>query len=336
MHIKYVPVASVDLLHSYHADGKAHGDFVAAPLPDATRSLRGLGMVFRPSPTGFALYAEVIPDSDPPRLVRSTGTAPIRLAFSLRAANAHVTNYTKLVSYQPGQTVLSFDNVGGQMTVGPAIDLETGGVLVHRFGAPVTDAVVTVEDRFGSIEHTVTVAAPAGSQITEHRIDLDRIDITPGRHVLRDDAGTPARTFFWDPDLWGVGSIGVIELFAVTPEVPVPNRFLDGDVVTAKEFAIAFAARATTWRYLITNRHGQDGIDLNQVEVAPLAFDRVVAGDEAVFTSQAKIPLAAKPTPMTLQHAGEELRSLPAPGPATVMAQGADSADLVSAMYVYI
>ena len=74
---------------------------------------------------GIKVFAEVAPDSMPPRLRRRLSPASFCFAFELRARNTALLSITELPTYRPARQIFCFDNlreevVSSRPLLGPA------------------------------------------------------------------------------------------------------------------------------------------------------------------------------------------------------------------------
>jgi hypothetical protein len=362
MHIAYKRLFRIQVQHGWYADGATLDDFAVVPTPSTAAILDELGLRVRAHGDGITVFAEVEPDTTPPRLRRSFGALSLRLAFELRALNPPLLNITDLPPHRPARTIFCFDNLrediaSGRLQlgdrvanarIGPAVALVTTPAYTHTLGAPGAAAAITIRDRFGATLATLDARSPDPSMsLTEVTIDLSGVPgAVPGRYEIADDRGGSARIYF-DPGLAPTRPFGVVEIYSrtdgITPDatdrVPASYRFTSGDTVTGiGPYFAQFDAVATTWRYVVQKKYANNGIALGQLSiVGPIAFAGAVAGDTALFTSTTTVRLSAAPRSLKLRRQpAHDIRDLPNPGLTTPLGSAPPSTNFVSDMFVYV
>lgn len=363
MRTVFRPLFRVRLRHSFYASGRSRGDFLAAPAAATRRALARHGLIFRPLADGWAVYAEIEPDSSPERLLRPLGADGLRLTFLLLPANPHLWNISELPEYRPSRSVFYFNNLrddqdGGRLylgdsvageRLGEALPLVAGGIYTHRFAAPVEAASVTLADLFGNPVATISFALPPGTSTSEYRLDLTAAGrLAPGRYSASDDHGGSA-VFYYDSEIFAGRPFGAVEIFSrtdtLTPDasdlVPAAYRYLDGDQLSGVDYSLQLERRSTTWRYHVVKKYSVDGFALEDLEITgDVAFDPPsVDSERAVFTSTAAVPLAESRRDLALTTTTsppEKIRDLPNPAAATPLAAEGSPPGFVSEIYVYV
>ncbi len=361
MRTVYATLFRVRLRHSFYASGESVDDFRVEPAPATRRSLLEHGLVFRRLADGWAVYAEIEPDSSPESLLRPLGTDGLRLTFLLLPKNPYLWNISDLPEHRPGRSVFYFNNLRDDQAdgrlhlgdsvagtrVGEALSLVAGESYTYLLAPPKNAALFEIDDLFGNTLDTASFALPDPAESTsEHRLDLTKIKrLAAGRHTVSDDGGG-SKTFYYDPDVFAARPFGVVEIFSrtdtLTPDkselVPADYRFLDGDELTGVDtYTLQLESRSTSWRYNVIKKYGSNGFPLAHLSIdGPVTFTKSVESDRAVFTSNAAVALAESPQALVLEDKNDPVRTLPNPAAATPLQAGAAPDSYVSEMYVYV
>jgi hypothetical protein len=231
--------------------------------------------------------------------------------------------------------------------IGAAAQLVTRSMYTHEFAAPVAAATIRVLDRFGAqIESLEASSAQPPVPMSGYRIDLAAIPkLAPGRYTIADDRGGSS-AIYYDPGLEPSRPAGVIEIYSrtepITPDhsdrVPAVYRFLSGDTLTGFDsYHLQFEALATTWRYIVTKKYDNNGVDLSHLAIAgPLSFGMSVSGSRAVFTSSTTVRLSETTRGLQLKAGDKPIRDLPDPDQRTPLGRGAAPGSFVSDTFVYV
>jgi hypothetical protein len=359
MQSAYAKLFRVRLRHSFYASGESVDDFRVEPAPASRRTLQEHGLVFRPLDDGWAVYAEVEPDSSPPTLLRPLGIDALRLSFLLLPKNPYLWSISDLPAHRPGRSVFYLNNLRGDPAdgrlhlgnsvaaerVGEALPLIAGETYTYLLATPKNTASFQIDDLFGNTLGTDSFTLPdAATSTQEHRLDLTKIQrLAAGLHTVHEDDGG-WQIFYYDPQLFAARPFGVVEIFSrtdtLTPDgidlVPVAYRFLDGDVLTGVEYTLQLDSRATSWRYNVVKKYGADGLQLEDLSIAgPVAFTKSVESDRAVFISDDLVALAESPQTLVLEENENRVRILPNPMAATPLQAGATDS-YVSEINVYV
>ena len=342
MRLVFKPLFHVRLRHGFYLSGASVGDFRAEPSAATCRRLAEHGLVVRYLDDGWAVYAEVEPDSDPLRLLRPLGDVPLHFTFLLHAAHAHLWTITDLPAHRPGREVFVVDNLrddalhlGDSVAaarLGPPLRLVRSTAWSHTLGAAAATATVTIRDRFASVVFTATYSFD--ENVSDVRVDLGSGTLPAGRYTVEDDQGGSEQIYF-DPEIFGGLPFTVVEIFSQGEHVPSANRFLDGDLITAREYTFQLEPRSTTWRYHVIRKYSETEPDLDDLQITgPVTFTSNVEADRKVFDSTTVVALGEDRRDLVLELDSSSLRDLPNPTTATPL-EGAPGS-WVSVMYVYV
>jgi hypothetical protein len=360
MRVSYKPLVRVRLRHSYYTDGRSTRDCVVEPAPATRIRLEQAGLVFRRLPDGCAIYGEVVPGSNPPKLLRPLGADPMRLVFLLSSINNRFEQMTALPQHRPTGTVFHFTNLRqdkdqgrlylGDRTanarIGPAVLFVTSALCTHRVAAPATGLTLSLADMFGNAPRPVPYAVSAATQAgSELRANLAAVpSLSAGRYILSDSAGG-SLDLYYDPGLGGSNPLGLIELFSSTQALtgngqellPEDYRFVIDDALDAKDYYVQFERLQTIWRYNLIKRYEKKPIEFEKLYISgPFEFAPSTQGDCAIFTSKKAIPLAERPYGLVLHHGEVRIRGLPNPNVGLSLKKGDGEGALVSEVNVYV
>ena len=359
MRVVYKKLFRIRVRHGWYANAETRGDFELVPTDETAALLDATGLKIRRFSDGLSVFGEIEADSNPPVLMRSLGGTALRFTFGLRAVNTGLLNIADLPIFQPGQSIFCFDNLREDIAAGnrllgdsvanarfgAAVRLVTRSTYTHQFNAPVDSAVIRVLNRFGAQVVSLNVGSPLAPMRT-YRLDLASIDsLAPGRYTISDNHGG-ATAIYYDPGLGALRPTGVIEIYSrtepLTPDhsnrVPASYRFLSGNTLAGFDaYHLQFEALATTWRYIVTKKYDNNGVNLSQLAIAgSLSFGKNVSASTAVFTSSAKVKLSETPRGLKLKAGNKDIRELPDPDQRTPLGRGTTPGNFVSDTFVYV
>lgn len=263
---------SVDLRHGYYDDGISR-DFSVQPSQGTCRRLRDHGMLFRTTPEGFLVLAEVRQTDSGYKSVRRP-QSPIRYRFLLLQKRPHFLNYTDLPFHRQGREIHYFNNLEEHTSDGISylhptpLNASGAKVLSLEKGIYSFETAGSGERKSARLifpDDGLAIDREANNQDGQFRFQFNLAGYPRGRARLEVE-GSTRDTFYSTGGSELDGCFGIVELFHA-PAVPASYRFLqdDGGLIP-RRFAIRFERRKIHWRYELVDRTGQDLDQPNVVE----------------------------------------------------------------------
>lgn len=368
MKTRYQSLCQLQLQHRYYSNGSASHDFSMQPTPACQRILDQHNILFRQSNNGISLYVAVIPETDPAELFQELHIETLKLSFWLEITNPLLFNILALpAEYQLGKEVFYFDNLteypqgrsdddplylnGSESeALGIKLQLITNSVYTVKFEPKVTETTLTLKDQFENDIETIHINEPSG--IAEYRINLADISglVAAGRYTLSDSQGH-FNYFYFDPELIGKSAFGLIELYSTTKnltpdnseKVPASYQFLSATntLTQISAYQLKFDSRETIWRYIVTQKYQNTGLDLSKLSVkyendSRVSFNKTSINNQITFTASKALPLTEANQPVALQQEGKKDIILPNPTPSTTLQKLSELASFSSDVYVYV
>jgi hypothetical protein len=385
--ISYQELFSLQCLHSYFSDGICHA-LSLWPTDECERLLRRYRLLYRPSRGGGTIYRGVQAGLEPLRDFAETTpfsfllvcTDPLLGIYTdidvSQAAPAtdrvhYFSNRDSNQAHIDGQRVQLLHASGKPLQQPPLTLIPSQ--YTYRFDAPVRSATLQVlSDPL--LSKLVWQQQTPAQQVSAWPIDL-RGQLC-GRYQLYVDGAVPQDCYLHDgrnARLWGMA-----EIFAggraLAKHIPSDCQIVDASgQILPRKFVIAFAARATMWRYYIFDPSqqrstqqesevlgllrgaavsiaaGADAAGAGDAGARQIQFTRkpglvTLAGRQAiVFESQQRVALCQAPMDgshvFTFKANGSGARavSLPIACPsATSLDAAADGVRLCSEIFVYL
>ncbi|WP_156428425.1 hypothetical protein [Novosphingobium sp. FSW06-99] len=298
----------------YNASDQRCTDLEAIPTPACATLLQASGLIFRAMDDGFGVF---LPGDRAPALTAMLARQPgARLSFLLRAGNSafvgitdlpidmspmrHAIHVSNLATHRQGQT-REFGRADAVGVFAP-LDVTDADVAFVATAAGTVSAV----DLCGAPAASCTVTAPGPTT-------LSLAGQAYGAYTISGDPFGSPKTLVYTPQT--SRAIGLIDLVLAQPTgstapaaafaLTIDNGQLAVNPVT---LTLAFAPRATVWKYYIVSR-GSDvgfapGLTITGTNIdtgKPMTFTKspevLPNGDAAVlFTADAAILMRAVPT----------------------------------------
>ncbi|RKZ97360.1 MAG: hypothetical protein DRQ43_03065 [Gammaproteobacteria bacterium] len=370
MKISYQTLCRLKLQHSYYNDSRIDGGLRVWPTPACQDILEHHHILFRQTENGFSLFVKVVPETTPAQLFQQLNSETLKLSFWLEASNPLLLNISALPARHSGQDLLYFDNLTDHRITpvaesllylhdtslnskpGDVLRLVVNSVYTYRFTTPVTEAVLILKDLFNKTVETITIN---GSEpISEYRINLADIQaMVPGRYTFMDDQGGSSDIYFY-PELMGKPVFGLVDLYNTTKnlttdnseQVPEAYHFLslNNTLTQVSAYTLKFDSQETTWRYIVTKKYANNGIELDQLTVkdsnSMVTFEPEPDADDKhiIFTAQKGLALKETRKPIVLEQKSpsNKIRDLPNPTFSTALQKFSGLTDFSSDIYIYV
>lgn len=370
MKISYQTLCRLKLQHSYYSDSRIDGAFRVWPTPACQDMLDHYHILFRQTDNGFSLFVKVVPETTPAQLFQQLNSETLKLSFWLEASNPLLLSISALPARHCGEDLLYFDNLSDHRIApaaesllylhdtslnskpGDVLRMVVNSVYTYRFTTPVTEAVLILKDRFDKTVETITINGT--EPISQYRINLTDIQsMFPGRYTLMDDQGGSSEIYY-DPELMGKPVFGLIDLYNTTQNITTDNseqvpdayRFLslNNTLIQESAYTLKIASQETTWRYIVTKKYANNGIELNQLIVkdssSMVTFEPEPDADDKhiIFTAQKGLALKEIRKPIVLEQKSpsNKIRDLPNPTFSTALQKFSGLTDFSSDIYIYV
>ena len=364
MIIKYDILFEVEVRHTYYTEACAL-DFDIEPSPECAALLGRLGFVFRKNNSGFKIFVQVVPGTNPAQLSNPPGDASLKFSFMMSLRNSYFGNITKIANHKPSYQVFYFNNLNEDiednhrflgdhidgLRVGNPISFIKSDILNYKFPNPVNSAAFTLEDIFGNsyqLEKAGFSFVNPTDETSSFQHNLGAVPgINSGRFVMADNqAGS--LPFYYNPSLYGKSVFGIIEIFTNTNNftnppnnlVPETYSFIEDDALTGKgKYTIGFEASQVKWMYVCRKNPGNtgNGISVNNLTVeGPVVFSKSGGDDieERRILSDDPITATDQQVNVILKHDGIKIRDLP--NPALGSALKTANNEIYYEMYIYV
>ncbi|MBL4676732.1 MAG: hypothetical protein JKY70_11100 [Mucilaginibacter sp.] len=268
--IKYKALFTLEFIHPFYRSGKCP-DIAMVPSSDCAALIRSLGLNFLPSDFGGKLYAKV-GDDDKIKNPLPDGT---KFTFLLKLQNRQFQNITDINLIKPAKSYYYFDNLAVNLsaTNEPLLVSNLTSKIVtdsdllpfaagnFAFSDNSTVATQNGELNFTYSGEILSQTVNNSGNIFNYSFDLNKA--STGRVKFMIDGAEKAS--FYSIDQQEIADLfGIVEVFHKSA-LPAENLFQNVDnSINIKNYKIAFANRATKWRYII-NR--QFNLAVNSVTV---------------------------------------------------------------------
>jgi hypothetical protein len=300
----YQPIFRVQVRHDYYRDGNCP-DFQLWPSQACQQLLDRYGLRLKMSAHGLTVYAEVEPESDPPRMRNPFEGESLKFSFFMGLKNPYFQGFTDLPAHRLGQDVFYFNNlledIDGQgyrylgdptanSRVGEPLQLQLSAVYNYPIPNPLSTTTLSLTDGFDNPQTPLPSLNLGPSEtVSELQVNLGAVeDLDSGRlEFVHTDPMLPLserqQSLYYAPGEPLQSVFGVIEIYNDTsawtadPTLQVPHayRLVDGELLARDglggmfaDYAIGFSQRAVTWQYVIVKKpENSSGIDLNNLSL---------------------------------------------------------------------
>lgn len=359
--IKYDVLFSCDVRHTYYTAGRSR-DFTLMPTAACRQLLRQYGLIFRETAGGFKVFALVVPETDPPELLKPLDGASLKFTFTAALQNSRFDLLTALPDFSPAREIFYFSNLyedidGETRYLGdhpaaarvgnPITGIKTPN-LEYEFANSVSAAQFTLTDMFGVGYALPSAGFSYDEPVDSYRHNLSKVPgMKHGRYLMTDNQGG-SLPFYFDRDLYGRDVFGVIEIFTNTNDftdpvndlVPESYRFVENGAISGKgNYSLGFAAAERKWMYVCRKNPANSGNGLSVANLTvdgPVPFSNAGGDDieERRILSDDPIITTEQPAAIELQHNGIKIRDLPVPSADSRLAQ--ENNEVFYQMYIYV
>lgn len=306
--IKYKPLFELELRHRYYLSGKCP-DLQVTPSADCQILLNAYGLRFLPTETGAKLFAKVetISGKD---IIKSPIPEATKFTFLLKQNNIFFENFTELNLTKPQNQRYYFNNLVDNLTA-DAFPL----LLTNTASKVVTDTDLLF---FETNAFSFTDVSSADTQVSELKFidsgeifsqELNKHNNTYNfTYDLKKSLGGRAKFFIDGAERSAMyvanandyaNVFGVIEIFYKN-DLPATYQFqLADNAVETKFYKIAFANRATRWRYIINNKYNLlvTGVNVVKSNGTPIGFNSLggAPAGQFIMASGNPVPLVEEP-----------------------------------------
>lgn len=344
----YQKTIDLHVLCDYYASLKSN-DFRFVPEQDSWRLLSRLGLKFQPVDAGFSLFAEV---DNAGKLVNEQAPTPVKMVFFMVLNNPSFVNFTNLPLTQDPSKIYYFSNraankrevfgVGSDSLLLNQNEQTSSSDLIKKIGDTYhfivdgNDGNKTAE-LFSLDSNEMVLTKDLDPTNGHYNIFFMLSGLRAGRYQLKFD-GAEVDRFYYAPQFSGGKYFAVIELFSSTD---TDYAYFDGsNVVTFKDYGIAFKHRDTLWRYKVMNRNGLN-LPNPGIKETETPWEFTDSGD-LVFVSNGPMPLKEAPIHGIAFYNDKNdassilISDLPNPGTTLIKPEPADPATIYSDIYIYL
>lgn len=339
--IKYKALFTLQFSHTFYTSGLCP-DVEVCPTGQCTELIRSLGLHFLTTPSGCQLFAKVKPEGGND-IMQNALPEGSRFSFLLRLKNPRFENFSNLNLLRPAGTYYYFNNLVNNVAADstPLLVADTGGKLVGdndrmTFAAgsfSYTDSS-TVTTQTGTLQFTDRTEAEAitinnSNNTFNHSFDLQKHE--SGRLKFLID-GVEKASLYSIRGSEQASLFGVVEIF-YRASLPAPYQFqLADNSVASKIYRIAFEARQTRWRYIITRKFNPaiSAISVGRTNGSPINFSLLGGTAAGTFIATSDNPLPFAETPVSgiklLDNANKVIvANLPNPALNLIKSEGPDT-----------
>ncbi|MFH5885789.1 hypothetical protein ACG2F4_15885 [Halalkalibaculum sp. DA3122] len=261
-------IFGLNMTHSYYAAGIT-GDLKASPTKETAQKLRDVGLLFRTTGSGFAVFGEVVKNEADSAGLQREIDRPTRFQFILRQQNPYFLNFTDLPFHASGREIYYFNNLQVSSTAG-----------IHFLHSPVEEEYKVNTEQLLKIQHGNYRYSTAGTgdensarliypdlgiRIQQRQPSVEgefhfQFDLAryPGGRAELWFNGEKKESFYASGSEKTAGIFGIVDLF-YSPLVPPDYRFIKQDGTLQKQvYTLPFKKRSTFWKYFIVNRTGHE------------------------------------------------------------------------------
>jgi len=308
--IKYKPLFTVQFTHTFYTSGLCP-DLEIVPTAECAGLIRALGLHYLPSTSGAQLYAKVrtVAGIDIMQNALPEGT---RLSFLLRLKDRRFENFSNLNLLKPAGNHYYFNNLVSNLAADatPLLVSDTGSKTVGD-----NDQLPFVSGSF-AFSDSSTATTQIGKLEFLDRDEVEEIEVKNSNNVFNHNFnlqkhgtgrtrfsidGTEKALFYAIRPEEQAGLFGLIEIF-YRATLPAGYQFQNADhSIATKTYRIAFTARQTKWRYIITRKFNPaiSAVTVGKTNGSTINFSLLGGTPAGTFIATSDNPLPFAETPVT-------------------------------------
>lgn len=308
--IKYKPLFDLELRHSYYLNGKST-DLQLIPSEACKVLISAYGLRFLPTGSGGKLYAKVETVSGKD-IIKSPIPEAVKFTFLLKVRNVNFENFTALSLTKPKNQHYYFnnlvDNLSGDSSpllltntatkVVTDTDLMTFETNVFSFTDISAETTQNSEIKFIDSGETFRHELENHHKTFNFTYNLKKTSCGRAKFLIGD---VERSTFYVTNANDYVGLFGVVEIF-YKKTLPQTYQFqLADNSIETKFYKIAFANRATRWRYIINSKFNQaiTGVKVAKTSGTPIGFGSFGGAPPGQFIMASGNPVPLREEPVT-------------------------------------
>jgi hypothetical protein len=305
--IKYKLLFEIEILHGFYRSGRCP-DFRLVPTEACRFSLESFGLRFLPTAFGGQVYAKVKPDET----IKSPLAEGAKFSFSLMLSNPHFDSFSMTNTLKPRGSHYYFNNLTSNLSA------DSFPLLVSNGTSKVvsdTDLLPFVSHNFSyTHENTADVQDsslqfPDSGELFEQRLN-NHNNVFNFSYNLERSLGGRAKFFVEEVEKASIYVLtpsdptdlfGMVEIF-YKASLPTECQFQNNNfTISSKSYKIAFANRATRWRYIIDRKYDQSVSDVvvGKTNGSPIPFTAVTNPPPNHFILASDQPIALHEEPIT-------------------------------------
>ncbi len=362
---KYKEIFRVTIKHDYYKK-KYSKDFSFEPSEYCRKLLNNHNLKFKPTPYGFAVFAEVEESGSDEKLIRSF-LDDTKFTFLVKLTNPFFLNFTDIPVKKKPHTIYYFNNLtnheaGGELMLinkseipktssNASQTIMSSGIYKYTHNSADSSKTGTVT----FIDEGFNINQDLENNNDEFQFRFDLSQFNTGRCSFSVDSVN--ETFYAANEIYNEGVFGIIEIFTKS-SVPGNYQFVgSGDIVTTKEYIVPFANRSTMWRYLVYDKL-TNSLNSPQIDMAGTDFDMVstpassypddytlfkfTSGEEGASATEKALPLTEDPV-LNIKLSGirnglnkDIIENLPNPDITLIKPDTTDNSKIYSDINIYV
>lgn len=305
--IRYKLLFEIEILHGFYRTGRCP-DFKLVPTEACKSVLNSFGLRFLPTAFGGQVYAKVNPDET----IKSPLVEGCRFSFSMMLNNPHFGNFSMVNTLKPRGSHYYFNNLTSNLSPDSFPLLVSNGVSKVVSD---TDLLPFVSHSFSyTHENTADVQDsslqfPDSGEVFDQSLN-NHNNIFHFSYNLSKSSGGRARLLVEEVERASMYVLtsndpkdlfGMIEIF-YKASLPAEYQFQNNNLtLSSKSYKIAFANRATRWRYIIDRKFNQgvSQVVVGKTNGSPIPFTAVPNPPSNHFILASNQPVALQEDPIT-------------------------------------
>ena len=313
--IKYKALFDLEFLHTFYTSGKSP-DIEMVPTSQCITTMQYFGLRFLPTEAGGKLLAKMKTEAGKD-VIKNPLPDGTKFSFALKLKNTFFENFTELNVSKPKGSHYYFSNQTNNISVDnfPLLVINTASKVAsdgdlmpfagNSFSYTHNSTIATAHSELNFIDSGEKFSQSLDNNNDVFNFSYDLKKTNGGRAKFIVEGAGITSMYVVNPSN-DSNLFGIVEIF-YTATLATAHQFLNADkTVDTKFYKIAFASRATKWRYIVSKQFNQaiTSINVSKANGSPITFAEQPGAPPGQFIVASSNALPAKEEPV----AGSKLK----------------------------